>query len=558
MSGTPRLPPSALSDALVDGRYDIALFARGVLGIELHPGQVAFGQAVLMRDRTGIRPEYLTHCLSSGNRAGKTLILDVLAAHGSLYKYGQPPPDPSSSRSLMAHAARRFAWYHFGISIDVAELVAEELRAIIAGTHIAQTDGCPLTDYMGKAVATVSGARGATDFRWHDMLGGGSIHFRTTGERAVSQLGRDMHAISYDECGFDPHLNFIVNEVLHLRRLSTGGQMIMVSTPSEGFNQWYDQWLKGDPEDPMRDPDVLSMRMSTRDNVGYGLDRPTFDRMVASMPPHLVPQNIDGHFIEGDSSFFDAKAVDGCFVEGMAHRAEPEARGRYVQGVDPALVYDATWSIVLKLGDSHTPTTGVLAARLQGKQTVTKVTSLVRDTHAHYSEGSSRCDTGLDTTGMGGKVMRDMLSDITGIRQVDFGGKGNRKLILLTDLKGLIESGRFRFPRSGIWLELRHQLLGYRLKDRGLATDAVMALAVAARVMTRYQQVTAAPGSPFTFFDQSEGSPLAKRGKPMSHADFLGEHRGNVTMSDSSGRIVRSTMEGWHHDVGSREWLLDD
>jgi hypothetical protein len=513
-----------------------------VLGIELHPGQVAFGQAVLLRDRTGYRPRYLTLGLSSGNRAGKTLILDVLTAHASLYKYGQMPPDTTDPKALAKHAARRYAAYHFGISIDVAELVGEELRAILAGTHVAQRDGCPLTDAMGMGVAEFTGARGALHFAWHPMFGGGTIDFRTTGERAIGQLGRDMHFISFDECGFEPNLNFIVDEVLHLRRLSTGGQLVMVSTPSEGFNQWYDQWQKGDPDDPQRDPDKLSMRMSTRDNVGYGLDAATFGRMVDGMPPHLVAQNIDGYFIEGDRGFFDARAVDACFTDGLPHRQEPMARGRYVQGVDPALVHDATWSITLKVEPGQ-PAIGVLARRLEGKQTVVKVTGLVRDTHAHYSEGTARCDTGLDTTGMGGKVMRDMLSDINGIRQVDFGGIGRRKLTLLTDLKGLLESGRMRFPRSGIWLELRRQLMGYRIDDKKLATDAVMALAVAARVLVRYQQVTASPAGPFTFFDPASGQPVYRADRPpMTDDQFLGEHRSDVTVTELR---LTSTLDGY-------------
>jgi len=497
---------------------------------------------VLLRDATGHRPRYLTCALSSGNRAGKTLLLDVLLLHGTLYKYGTPPPAEGDERALYAHAQRRFAAYHFGISVDVCEIVAEDIRAIMAGTHYAQSHGCPLTEAMGKGVWGITGQRGALDFSWHEVLGGGTIAFRTSGEKAVSQLGRDMHLITFDECGFEPALEFIVEEVLHLRRLSTGGQLVMVSTPSEGFNQWHDQWIKGDPDDPQRDPDRISMRMSTRDNVGYGISDELFDRMVAGMQPHLVPQNIDGYFIEGERGFFDARAVDACFVDGMPHRQEPEPRGRYVQGVDPALTHDSTWSVVLKIVAGQ-PAIGVLAQRKQGKQTVTAVSGLVRDTHLAYDEGSARCDTGLDTTGFGGKVFHDTLRDLTGLRAVEFGGRGQRKLTILTDLKGLIEQGKLRFPRTGIWLELRSQLLAYRLADRKLKTDAVMALAVAARVMVRYQQVVAAPASPFTFFDQSS-NPVGRQNRVITDREFLG------------GRLPTSTLEGWPPKP-VEDWLVE-
>ena len=87
------------------------------------------------------------------------------------------------------------------------------------------------------------------------------------------------------------------------------------------------------------------------------------------------------------------------------------------------------------------------------------------------------CMTGVDTTGFGGALFRDCLP--IPIRSVEFGGHAGRKLKLLIDLKTAWRQGKLTFPRSGPWLTLRRQLLGYRLDDKKLQTDAVMALAVA-------------------------------------------------------------------------------
>jgi hypothetical protein len=194
--------------------------------------------------------------------------------------------------------------------------------------------------------------------------------------------------------------------------------------------------------------------------------------------------------------------------------------------------------------------TGVLAQRLMGKQTVVNVVTLVRDTHIAFNSQGARCTTGIDSTGLGGKVFHDMLSDLPGIRQIDFGGRGQKKLTLLTDLKGLIESGKLRFPRAGLWLDLRRQLLGYRLADRGLATDGVMALAVAARVLHRYlQRLTARDPVAFDYWSGRETPDLKGDALRTAIADGKGHlsglYRGLTDEEFLRGRRPTSTLDGF-------------
>ena len=71
-----------------------------------------------------------------------------------------------------------------------------------------------------------------------------------------------------------------------------------------------------------------------------------------------------------------------------------------------------------------------------------------------------------------------------------------------------------------------------------------MALAVAARVMDRYQNVVAAPAGPFTFFDRSDGlTPMARREHILTDTEFM-------------GRRPTSTLEGWPPKV-IEDWLTD-
>ena len=108
--------------------------------------------------------------------------------------------------------------------------------------------------------------------------------------------------------------------------------------------------------------------------------------------------------------------------------------------------------------------------------------------------------TGVDTTGFGGALFRDSLP--IRIRSVEFGGTRGRKLKLLIDLKSALETSKLRFPRSGVWLTLRRQLLGYRLDDKKLQTDAVMALAVAWS-MVKFVPTSGRVSAPFDYFGAS-------------------------------------------------------
>jgi len=482
-------------------RYDIEGFAR-LLGVTPHPGQTRIWKEMVMRDGTEYRPYWLTVAISAGNRAGKTLMVAIAVLHHCVFKLGLRPPDPTSKKELDQFARLPYNWFHFGIQQEIGELLYHNIVQLLTGTHEAQgREGCPLVDSFGPLASFDKKERG--EYRWivlDGVLGGAQVHFRTTAEKGVGSLGKDMHGISFDECGFERNFTFIVNEVLHNRRLSTGGPMWFISTPSEGFTEFKDEWDRGDPKNPLAEPDRISFTMSARDNIGYGIDQDIFDRLVVGVPAHLIPQNIDGEFIQGRSAFFDARAVDRMFVRDMPEEVPRETKHRYIQGVDPAATYDATWSIVL---DATTDgrVEGVKATKKAGKQKVVDVAAMVVGTHHAYTGDGATCETAVDVTGMGGKVFKELLGDLHPFRGVEFGGTKKNKMRMLTDLKGLIEQGRLRFPRSGTWLDLRKQLLSYILDDRRIEQDAVMALCVAVKQVMR-QMADARDAAPFDFFEE--------------------------------------------------------
>jgi hypothetical protein len=496
---------SDFASDLMRARWDVDFFCERFLGFTAHSGQKRLFKAYITRDESRWQPRYLTLAVAAGNRAGKTLGLAVVILHSCVFKMGKQPPNPLDIRSVERWLALGYEWYHFGVHSEVAELVFYEITKLLSGNHEAQQSGCPLTETLGEAVADWSKKyRGEyLMIRLHPLLGGAVIHFRTTGERAIGSLGKDMDGESFDECAFEPNFDFIVDEVLHFRRLSTGGQLILIGTMTEGLTAYADKWQEGNPDAPDKKIDSISLRISTRENIGYGIDAKMFDRLVAAMPPYLIPQNIDGFAIESREAFFGAQSVNAVFDNDLPEMTTAMRGHRYVQGVDPALTYDSTWSIVLDI-TGGTAWNGVWVDRLTGRQTGPVVAGIVLHAYDAYHDERHRitCHTGLDATGFGGKMFRDLLP--IPVRMVEFGGTRQKKLGLLNALKKVIEEGKLHLPKHGKWLGVRRQLLGYKLDDRKIEQDAVMALAVAVDVAKRNPGAAAAE-VPFDFFDPYAG-----------------------------------------------------
>jgi len=462
------------------GRLDIPYFASRWLGIDLHPGQVAWAEACAERDETGWRPKYLTTVVSAGNRAGKTLVLSIVVLHHVFYKLGLRPPKAGDREDSLRWLRQPFVWYHLGVYQETSELVFRELGLILEGSHPAQRGrGCPLTAELGPIVDATKKYRG--EYPWirvHQMYGGGEIHFRTTQEKAKALLGKDMNGISFDEAAFELYLTTIYQEVLNLRRLSTGGPLHFIGTPTEGLGEYYEIWEQGNPENPKRDERVRSFRLSTRDNVGYGIDETAFEEILRQQEPYLIPQNIDGYFIEATDAYFHAPKVQDAFSGDLDIEGTPVKGHRYVQGVDPGIAADATWAITLDY--TNRPMVAVRARKRAGRQPLPAIVNMVREGHLLFQQGSY-CTTVVDSTGLGGKLFRQEFSIIRPLRDFDFAGTKAKKLELLSDLKAAIDRGDVVLPSGGIWTEVRRQLLGYKLDDKRLEQDAVMALAIAVR-----------------------------------------------------------------------------
>ena len=476
-------------------RWDPIRFARVFLGIRLHPGQRRMVEAYIKRTDSRWRAFYYWIMVAAGNRAGKTLALSVIILHSCVYRTGLEPPKSNDQFELKRFGSLPYHWWHFAVEQAPAEQVFTEIINLLGGSHPAQKAGCPWAiaiggaDKIAKATATegvdwTNGPKERGEYAWIAFapeLGGAQVHFRSTKAKALSAIGMNMHGLSFDEAGLQesPTLRYLLEEVMHARRLSTGGQFVIISTPSaDTSTEFEDLWYTGDPTDPFRDPRRFAMRMSTRDNIGYGIDREAFDALIAHQPDDWVRQNIDGEFIQASGVWFNANSVRAAFKDDLPESQEPAGAGHvYAHALDPGLK-DKCWSMVAEM-DRDGNLVGVSLDRQEGKQTTRGIVALGERDHKRYATGGAEIETGVDHTALGGHMFKELLEEaIPVVRTIEFGGVIKTKRQLLSDLRTAFDEGRIRLPASGYWQEVQKQCLNYKLADRGMEQDLVMCLAI--------------------------------------------------------------------------------
>lgn len=519
-------------------RWDPKRFARIFLGIKLHPGQQRMMDAYIKRTDSRWRAYYYWIMVAAGNRAGKTLALAVIILHSCIYRSGLEPPKPGSSPDeLKRFGSLPYHWWHFAVEQAPAEQVFTEIINLLGGSHPAQKEGCPWTKAIGggnsvvgarkvakatqvEGVEWTEGLKERGEYAWIAFaaeLGGAQVHFRSTKAKALSAIGQNMHGLSFDEAGLQeaPSLVYLVKEIMHARRLSTGGQFILISTPSaDTSTEFEDLWYTGDPEDPFRDPRAFSMRMSTRDNIGYGIDRESFDALILHQPQGWIDQNIEGMFIQAMGVWFNAASVRAAFIDSMPERTEPAGAGHvYAHALDPGLK-DKCWSMVCEM-DSDGRLNGVSLDRQEGKQTTRGIVALGARDHMAYAADGAEVETGVDHTALGGHMFKELLEEaIPVVRTIEFGGVIKTKRQLLSDLRTAFDEGNIKLPASGFWAEVQKQSLNYKLADRKMEQDLVMCLAIIVKLGRSLPRPGQSRSATFVF-----GDPDAQR--ELSAAEVL-------------------------------------
>jgi hypothetical protein len=349
------------------------------------------------------------------------------------------------------------------------------------------------------------GSKERGEYAWFVLkpeFGGAQIHFRSMKQKALGAVGQNAHGVSVDEAGLDPELEAHIKEVFHARRIGTGGQFVAISTPSRDTAvDFEDLWYTGDPDNPFRLPHRFAMQMSTRDNIGFGIQKQDFDDLIDGMDEDWIAQNIDGVFMAAVGVWFYGPSVAGAFDESLPELQQPEPGGVYIHALDPGLK-DKCWTVVFKVKPNGS-IVGVYIDRMTRKQSTRGIVRLGKTSHHAYSlDGDAYVDTGVDTTALGGHIFRELLEEddpksgfldddgvpmvpLKGIpvKSVEFGGQTQVKRKMLSDLRSALDEGRIKMPADGYWGEVGKQLRQYKLLDRKIEQDLVMSLAIVVKLL---------------------------------------------------------------------------
>lgn len=459
-----------LADLLARGwRFDV--FVEDILGIQLNKAQKRVARILTVDSARQWKFKLLA--VVAANQIGKTLIEACIILWAGLYKIGVSPSDAE------AWARAPYLWIHLGPVQQQAYHAYKDARLIIKNEHPAQGDRGKLPKGLVELVKIEN---------YYDGLGfwnGAQAMFRTAENKGEAILGYRAAGISVDEAAFVDHLTMEINEVLMMRLISTGGPLLVFSTPN-GMNDFFDlaDGIRSEGEEVSdmvwkADNAYLVWAVIT-DNLGYGISQEEIDRMERNLNPATKEQQLRGAFLEPLEAFFVPQdKILESFTKDLPEIQNPIDGHQYAIFWDPSISSDPTAVVVLDVTEYVWE--GVYYKWYERPLDVAGLTSAIYQLHGLYNGHKTkdmigvptRAVTGWDATSMGGQLVKGLLAQLTPQRPVNFGGNAV-KVPSLTNLRDLLTSGRLRLPAD--WVRLRQELLNYKLKDEKLKQDSVMAL----------------------------------------------------------------------------------
>ena len=472
-------------------------FSRNILGIALHSGQEKF-----LREAIAFNPDgslvFKYANLAASNRWGKTVGLAIIHLFFAVYKHG-----------LKAEGA---AWlkHPYGIInlcplVDLANVLRDMVDLILRNESKEQINNpegrgfCILgpmfeTNEKGSYLVTFGDYKG-----FRTKVTNVTLEYRTTDDNAKAVQGTPKFLITFDEAGRQRNFVNLMGAHVVPRTLDTGGMIVTATTPDVDTATDYEEWWKkGDPENFFRDLLHYSARGRIRENPYVTEDM--IQKLISGVPVYLHGQVLDGEFVQHSDAFFQKPSIDIAFKPEL--KPDPQRRKGhfYIIGADLAVaragdrsvftVWDATKRPcqIIKWVDPHRGT--------PHPDLIQIMKNLLEYYNAEWKDEENRQtaqSTAIlvyDSTGLGGKIFKQELSNLyPRPRGYDFGGMTSKKFNILSSLRIFLDKGLLEVP--GEWLMFKQELINYRRQDDKLATDTVMANALAAYVAERTTMVEA-------------------------------------------------------------------
>jgi len=410
---------------------DPTLFAREFLEIEPHPGQVKW-----LLNST--KPENALH---TGNRWGKSLVQAIKILHRCFFKI----------RNSEYNNTEKYEAVNASITLDQAKIIFENVIRLIKGKP-----------QLEKLVQDVK----FTPFP-HIVFGNGAIFWaRSTQRRGEYLLGRDYDFFNFDEVAFEPHPEYVVNQVIMMRLADRAGMLDFSSTP-KGKNWFYQKCCE-----LQKNPNLGYVQNGdSRENPHISKDY--LARKLKSLSPSKIEQNIKGLFIDDANQVIKEEYIRNA-MNLSTGLSEPIRGHRYCHGWD--LARKRTFTVGITLDITQKPYQVVALERFQ--RDWKDVYAAIRRRHKEYGG-----EVIIDSTGLGDVV----LSELSNIKPqgFNFGERGGKaKSELIANLETMHALGRIAYPyieqiqEDGELWTIQDELRNFYW-DKNSECDALMALAMA-------------------------------------------------------------------------------
>ncbi len=411
--------------------HDPVRFSREFLEIEPHPGQTRW-----LRNST--KPENALH---TGNRWGKSLAQAIKILHRCIFKI----------RDSGFNHVSKYEAVNASITLDQAKIIFENvLRLVKSKPH------------LEGLVQKVN----FTPFP-HIVFGNGAILWaRSTQRRGEYLLGRDYDYFNFDEVAFEPHPEYVVNQVIMMRLADRAGMLDYTSTP-KGKNWFYRKCCELERNSELG----YVQNGDSRENPH--ISQEYLERKLKSLTPSKIEQNIKGLFIDDVNQVIKEEYIRNAMSLSTG-LSQPIQGRRYCHGWD--LARKRTHTVGVTLDITRKPYQVVALERFQ--RDWKDVYAAIRKRHKEYGG-----ELIIDSTGLGDVVITE-LSDIKP-QGFNFGERGGKaKSELIANLEKTHAFGEVAYPYveqiqdDGELWTLQDELRNFYW-DGNSECDAVMALALA-------------------------------------------------------------------------------
>ncbi len=418
-------------------------FAQRLLNITPHPGQRRWLRASDQRQ----------NLLVTGNRWGKSVVSAIKALHRALFQIRNPAFDKRG----------RYRVITASITQDQAGIIFNEALRLVRQSPFLE----PLIQEISRSPFP------------RLMFGNGSvIEARSTQNRGEYLLGNDYDYFIFDEVAFEPHAEYVIEQVIQMRLVDREGTLDLVSTPN-GKNWFYRRFR--DLENQAQN--AYTQQGDSRENTF--ISREFLDERIKLFSADRVAQNVMGHFVDSGREILAGNDVD------VALKAAADSSENIGAKESPRLI--SGWDLARK----RTATVGVTVRVNQNG--IIRVVALERIKHMNWNYVFERIRKrqrefpGLlivDASGLGDVVINE-LSDLAPIPFI-FTEKSKAALLTnleITHTKREIAYNRWEIKEANgrVW-SLEDELRGATWDENGRC-DALMALALAIWPVRRQERV---------------------------------------------------------------------